>query len=274
MAAHFNDAVVWITGGGSGIGLALALEFAGQGARVAVSGRRKERLDEAVQAIEAAGGAGLAVPCDVTNDDEVKAAVAEVVAGFGRLDVAVANAGFGCMGRFEELSDAEWRRQMDVNVLGAVSTARWALPELRKTGGRLALIGSVMAMMAAPKSSAYCASKFALRGIGLCLAQELAGSGVSCTTIHPGFVESDIAKVDNLNRPRPDRKDKRPSNVMWPADKAARVMVKAIRKRKVEHVFTGHGKLGAFLGQHTPGLVHFAMTRTPVTRAQPDKNAT
>ncbi|MEO1269218.1 MAG: SDR family NAD(P)-dependent oxidoreductase [Myxococcota bacterium] len=270
----FRDAAVWITGGGSGIGLALAQEFAKRGARVAVSGRRQERLEEAVRAIEAAGGCGLAVPCDVTDDGAVHDAVAAVVAEWGRLDVAVANAGFGCVGRFEDLSDADWKRQMDVNVLGAVSTARWALPELRKTGGRVALISSVMALMAAPRSSAYCASKFALRGIGLCLSQELAGSGVSCTTIHPGFVESEISQVDNSNQHRADWKDKRPAAVMWPADKAARVMVRAIERRKVEYVFTGHGKLGAFLGQHFPGLVHVAMTRFPSNTDTFDKTST
>lgn len=257
----FAGKVAWITGGGTGIGRALAEEFARCGADVAVSGRRADRLEETCAAIRALGRRALAVPCDVTDDAAVHEAVARIVAEFGRLDIAVANAGFSVMGRLEDLSDDEWRRQIDINVLGVVRTARQALPELRKTAGRLALIGSVSGHLCIPRSSAYSASKFAVRAIGLTLAQELAGSGVSCTTLHPGFVESEIARVDNAGRHHPERKDPRPHALMWSAEHAAKVMVRAIRRRKREVVFTGHGKLGAFLGRHAPALVHLAVTR-------------
>jgi NAD(P)-dependent dehydrogenase (short-subunit alcohol dehydrogenase family) len=258
---HFDGLVVWITGGGSGIGRALAREFARQGADVAVSGRRTDRIQETVAEIEGLGRRGLAVTCDVRDDAVVSTAVAAVVSHFGRLDVAVANAGMGVMGRFEQLSDAEWHRQFDVNVFGVINTARHALPELRKTGGRLALVGSVAAMLCAPRSGAYSASKFALRAIGLTLSQELHGSGVTCTTIHPGFVASEIAQVDNQGRFEARRKDRRPRLLIWPTDRAARRMVRAIDQRRREYVFTAHGKIGAWLGRHLPGMVHFIMTR-------------
>ena len=93
------------------------------------------------------------------------------------------------------------------------------------------------------------------------LAQELHGSGVSCTTIYPGFVESEIAQVGADGRFDPARVDKRPKKMMWTGDKAAKVIWAAVMKRKREFVFTGHGKLGAFMGRHFPGFVHFAMTR-------------
>ena len=115
--------------------------------------------------------------------------------------------------------------------------------------------------MPAPKTGAYTASKYALRAIGQTLSMELAGSGVTCTLLHPGFVESEIARVDNDGKHHPDREDKRPRQLMWPADRAARAMVDALHARKREMVFTGHGKVGAFLGQHMPGLVHLALTR-------------
>jgi NAD(P)-dependent dehydrogenase (short-subunit alcohol dehydrogenase family) len=154
-----------------------------------------------------------------------------------------------------------WRRQLDVNVIGVVNTAKAAIPALEKTKGRLALVSSVMGMVAMPGQAPYVASKFAVRGLGLVLAQELHGTGVTCTTIYPGFVESEIAQVDAFGQLAPGRVDKRPKNLMWSADRAARVMVKAMLARKREYVFTGHGKLGAFLGRHLPALVHFAMTR-------------
>ena len=261
MARRFENQVVWITGGGSGIGRALALAFAEEGAAVAVSGRREERLQEVVQALEERGARGLAVRCDVTDEASVAEAVQKVVRTLGGLDVAVANAGFSVAGRIEKLSAADWRRQLDVNVIGVAMTARYALPHLRKSKGRLAIVGSVVSMMATPGLGAYAASKYAVRAIGQALAAELHGSGVSCTLLHPGFIESEIAQVDNQGRFDATREDKRPKNPLWPADRAARSMVGAIARRKREYVFTGHGKVGAFAGRHMPGLVHFGITR-------------
>lgn len=261
MAKRFDNQVVWITGGGSGIGRALALAFAKEGAAVAVSGRREDRLQAVVGEIEAAGRKGLAVRCDVTDEASVAEAVQKVVRALGGLDVAVANAGFSVAGRIEKLSAADWRRQLDVNVIGVAMTARYSLPHLRERKGRLVLIGSVASMMPTPGVGAYSASKYAVRAIGQALAAELHGSGVTCTTIHPGYIESEIAQVDNQGRFDPERDDRRPKNLMWPADRAARVMIDAIAKRKREYTFTGHGKLGAFAGRHMPGLLHFGMTR-------------
>lgn len=263
---RFDGQVAWVTGGGSGIGRALALELAREGADVAVSGRRVERLEEVAAEIGALGRRGLAVACDVTDEGEVAAAVAQVVGELGRLDVAVANAGYSVTGRFEKLTAADWRRQLDVNVVGTAVTLRAALPHLREAGGRAAIVASVAGMVAMPSQGPYCASKFAVRAMGLSLSAELHGSGVSCTTIHPGFVESEIAQVDNAGRFDGSRADKRPAKLMWPADKAARVMARAIHKRKREHVFTMHGKVGGWLGRHAPGVVHFAMTRGSARR--------
>lgn len=256
-----QEHVVWITGGGSGLGRAMAVEFARRGADVAVSGRRVDRLEEAAAAVRGLGRRALALPCDVTDDADVARAAAAVTGALGRLDVAVANAGFAVMGRFEALSDAEWRRQFDTNVFGLVSTARHALPALRASGGRLALVSSVSGMLATPQGAAYSASKYAVRAIGQTLAIELAGSGVSCTTISPGFVASEIAQVDNAGVYDPARKDRRPGRLMWPTERAAAVMVAAIVRREREFVFTGHGRIAGWLGRHAPGLWHLLMTR-------------
>jgi NAD(P)-dependent dehydrogenase (short-subunit alcohol dehydrogenase family) len=138
---------VWITGGGSGIGRALALELAARGADVAVSGRRAERLAEVASAIDELGRRGLAIPCDVTDEAQVAAAADEAAKLFGGLDVAVANAGFSVSGPVETLDAEDWRRQLDVNVVGAAITAKHALQHLRPTRGRLAFVGSVAAFL-------------------------------------------------------------------------------------------------------------------------------
>lgn len=258
---QFAGKGVWITGASSGIGRHLALEFARRGADVAVSARRIDRLEAVADEIRKMGCRAAAIVCDVTDEHAVEHAVSDVIVQLGKLDVAVANAGFAVAGRLEDLNAAAWRRQLDTNVVGVAVTARFAIPELRKTQGRLALVGSVCALMPSPKAGLYTASKYAVRAIGQTASMELAGSGVSCTTIHPGFVDSDIGRVDNQGVFHPERSDKRPQKLMWATEKAARVMVDAINKRKREYVFTGHGKFGAFVGQHLPGLLHFAQTR-------------
>ncbi len=258
---RFDGLVVWITGAGSGIGRALAIELARQGATIAVSGRRRANLDDVVHAIEAIAGRALAVPCDVTDETSLADAVRAIGRELGRLDVVVANAGFSVAAPIRALTKDDWRRQLDTNVIGAALTASCALPALEKTRGRVVFVASVSAFVPAPRVGAYSASKAALRSIGQTLDLELAGSGVSVTLIHPGFVESEIAQVDNLGVHDPSRADKRPKNLMWPADRAARVMADAIWARKHEFVFTGHGRVGAFVGQHLPGVLRLAMTR-------------
>jgi NAD(P)-dependent dehydrogenase (short-subunit alcohol dehydrogenase family) len=211
--------------------------------------------------VTALGRRGIAVSCDVTDDESVAAAVERVVTELGALDIAVANAGWAVNGRIVDTTAEQWRKQLDVNVVGAAITARHAIPHLEKSKGRLALVGSVAAFLGLAGNGAYSASKWAIRAIGQTLSIELAKTGVSCTTIHPGFVESEIAMVDNEGVFRENKKDRRPKKLMWSADAAARTMASAIYRRKREHVFTNHGKLGAFVGQHFPGLAVFTMGR-------------
>lgn len=261
MSKRFQNKVVWITGGGTGIGRAMAIEFARQGARLVLSGRRLEKLEQTCEELNELGAEALPVVCDVTVEVEVAAAVETIVEHFGQLDVAVANAGFSVSGRVEELSADDWRRQFDVNVVGAAITAKHALSALRETEGRMVLIGSVAGEVVVPGVGAYHASKYAVRALGQVLAMETKPQGVSTTLIQPGFVESDIAKVDNEGTFREEWDDKRPQQFMWDTDRAAKVIVDAIYKRKREYTFTLHGKAAAFLGRHAPGLVHFAVTR-------------
>lgn len=259
--AKLTGLVAWVTGAGTGIGKALAIELARRGAAVALSGRRRDRLGEVAREVEALGVRAMVVPLDVTDEQATADAAKGIVTALGRLDIAIANAGFGASGRIMSLGADVWRKQLDVNVIGVVNTIRAAVPELEKTKGRMALISSVMGLMTTTGQGPYAASKFAVRAIGLTLAQELHGSGVSCTTVHPGFVESEIGQVDVNGVFDASRTDKRPAKFMWTAERAARVTVDAILERKREYVFTKLGRVAGFLGQHFPGLVHFAMTR-------------
>lgn len=255
--SKFDNQVVWITGASSGIGKALALSFAKEGANLALSARRKDQLELLAESLKVYNTDAFVIPCDVTKEEQVEIAMLAIIDHFGKLDVAVANAGFGVLGKVEELHAADWSRQFETNVTGLAITAKNAIPHLKKTKGRLALIGSVAAYLSLPGGAAYGASKAAVKAIGDTLRLELIDDGVSCTTLHPGFVESNIARIDNLGEFDPSRTDKRPANLIWPTDKAADVMLKAIYKRKGDFVFTGHGRIMVFLAKYFPGPAYF-----------------
>ncbi len=254
MGERFAGKVFWITGGGSGLGAALAIAAAKEGAIIAISGRRKARLDEVIDALEHEGCKALGLPCDVTDPGQLQSCVEEIVSRFGAIDVAIANAGFAVSGQVLDHEPEDWQRQFDTNVIGATMTIRAAMPELLKTKGRAVLMSSVASMFTYPSGGAYCASKAALRAIGQALSIELHGTGVSCTTIHPGFVESEIGKVDNHGRFDPSRKDPRPAALLWKSDKAAKVMLKAIYKRRREFTFTAHGIIATWISRYAPSL--------------------
>lgn len=265
-ARRLDGKVAWITGATSGIGRASALELARRGAPLALSGRREDRLHEVAAQARTLGVETIVVPCDVCDESALRTVVARIEDRFGQLDIAFANAGFTVGGRVDELTGDDWRRQLETNVVGAAMTARHALPALRRTQGRIAFTGSVAAFLPAPAFAPYHCSKHALRAMGLTLSAELAGTGVSCTMVHPGFVESEINQVDNEGRFDPSREDKRPRALMWPTDRAARVIVEAIAARRREVVFTRHGRVSAWLGQHAPWLLHAVMASGAMRR--------
>jgi short-subunit dehydrogenase len=250
---------VWITGASSGIGKEMAIQYAKKGLNVVVSARRTNLLVALQDEINTRGGNAFAVACDVTDTASIEKCVQQIVLKYGQLDIVVANAGCVVLGFMEELTESDWQRQLNINVIGLAMTVKHALPELKKTKGRLALIGSVAAYVPNPMVGAYGASKAAVHNIGETLQVELKGTGVSCTTIHPGFVDSNITRVDNDGNFNPEATDPRPANLMWPTDKAVKEMIKTIEKRKKVKVITGHGKVFVFLGRFFPGIARVLM---------------
>lgn len=259
---------VFVTGGSSGIGAALAKEFARRGARVVIAARSGHRLEAVREEIRRGGGWAEAVVSDVTDDASVVSAVDRAVALLGGLDVVVANAGFGVVGKVEELDLDDFRRQFETNVFGVLRTVKAAVPHLKKSRGVLAIMGSVSGYLAVPGSAPYSMSKFAVRALAESLRGELAPYGVSVVLVSPGFVESNIRRVDNRGVLHEDAPDSAPARLVMPAAKAARIMVRAILKRQAEVVVTGHGKLAVFLARHFPGLVR-RLTAQTHARGQP-----
>ncbi len=257
MAGRFQGRSVFITGASSGIGEALAHAFAFEGARLALAARTLERLESIRQELNPTGAEVLALKCDVTRPDSLEDAVAKTVEAFGGIDVAVANAGFGVTGVFQNLNTADFRRQFETNVFGLLDTIYAVLPHLRASRGRLALISSVSGRVGSPGSTPYAASKFAVTGLAESIYYDLRADGISVTCIEPGFVESKIRMTDNAGRFHEDWNDPVPPWLVVPRDRAARAMVSAIYKRKPEAVITGHGKLAVWTVRHFPRTVRF-----------------
>jgi NAD(P)-dependent dehydrogenase (short-subunit alcohol dehydrogenase family) len=252
---RFAGKTALITGASAGIGRALALEFAREGANVAVAARRLELLETLARDIEGLGRKALPIRCDVTREDEVRAAVARAVATFGTVDVVVANAGFGVVGPVDELSMDDFRRQFDTNIYGVLHTVKAAIPELEKSRGRLALIGSVSGHLTVPGTGAYSMSKFAVRSLADALTHELRPKGVAVTLVSPGFIESDFRQVDNKGVHHPGQGDPYPKWIVMRTGTAARKIVRAIARGRREIILTGHGKLAVFLQRHFPWAV-------------------
>ena len=181
---------ILVTGGGRGIGRAIALAFAEPGATVAVAGRTVAQLVETTRAIEARGARAFAIEMDITDE-------AAVTRGFESLrgstvDVLVNNAGAGGGEPIDATDTASWRRIVDTNVWGTFLVSRHAVP-LMRDGGRIINLSSVLGRFGVPGYTAYCASKHAVIGFTRALALEVVGRGVTVNAICPGWVDTDMA---------------------------------------------------------------------------------
>ena len=267
------DEVVLITGASSGIGEALAREYARRGARVALLARRGDKLAALCDELNAQGSAGggtraIALTADVTRIDDLDAAVRRALDEFGGINVVIANAGGGVLGNFKRLTDDDYRAQFELNVMGVVHTLRASLAPLERSGGSFAVVSSVMAYLAMPDASPYSVSKAAARSLAESLRVDLAPLGVSVTHVAPGFINTELRRVDAEGKRDPNGKDPVPDWLQMPAPVAARKIVGAIRCRRRELVLTGVGKLGVFFAMHFPGLTAWVLRAGALSRGR------
>jgi meso-butanediol dehydrogenase / (S,S)-butanediol dehydrogenase / diacetyl reductase len=181
--------VVLITGGGTGIGAAVAHRFVAEGASVVLMGRRAELVERV-----AAEVGGEAVCGDAADPDDARSAVERAVERFGGLDVVVANAGQGTMNLAHETTDEQWSENLRANATTAFCTMRAALPQLIERRGSAVLISSVAGILAGPRIAAYTTSKHALIGLTRSLARDYGPYGVRVNAICPGWVRTDVTE--------------------------------------------------------------------------------
>lgn len=262
--------IALVTGASSGIGQATALELVKRGYAVAFVARRKEKLNEIVEQVNRQGGKALAVVCDVTDRNSLAQAVRQTQSQLGTISAVVANAGFGVVGTVENLSPEDFARQFETNIYGVIHTVKATLADLKITRGNLAIVGSVNGYVSLPGNSPYAMSKYAVRALAESLYHELKPEGVSVTYVAPGFIVSEIRKIDNRGKLHDRAKDPIPMWIQMPAPLAAKKLVRALLKRKPEVIITFHGKLAVWLQRHFPWLLRTLLTAFSVkARRQP-----
>ena len=193
MAQRGADRVFLITGASSGIGEATARAAAEEGFRLVLAARSADRLEALADELGGPGRA-IAVPCDVTDEAQQRAMLDGAQEAFGGIDVVLANAGRGVKANDPE----DWRGMIELNVLGAVMTAKLSEEALRASGGHLVILGSAAGRRPIP-GSVYGATKWAMTGLGYNMREALKGAGVRVTLIEPGMVDTPF-----FDEPKPD----------------------------------------------------------------------
>jgi len=192
MPKTFENKVVLITGGTTGIGRATAVAFAREGAKVVISGRRKTEGAETLALVEKAGGKGLFVQSDVSDEAQVKALVQTVLDTFGRLDIAFNNAGIeGTLGPLTEATTEYYSRVFDINVKGVFLSMKYEIPAMLKSGGgSIVNTSSVAGSVGLSNMGLYVATKHAVNGLTKVAALETAKQGIRVNTVSPAAIET------------------------------------------------------------------------------------
>jgi short-subunit dehydrogenase len=251
----FTNRVAIITGASSGIGRALAVALAAQGARVGVTARRSDFLESLVQEIRTKGGTIEAAPADVEDRQALLAAVHDLAAKLGPVDLMIANAGVGFHTGANPMNVPGVEQMTRVNFLGTVYAFESVLPEMLKRGsGHIVAIASLAAYKGLPGAAAYCATKAAVKNYCEALRVELYGKGVAVTCVCPGFIDTPMT----VNNPKP-------MPFLMTADEGARRILRALERKPAVFDFPKPMKFLMWLSRWAPDRM--IAKRVPITAA-------
>jgi len=243
------DRVVLITGASSGIGRATAMEFAKLKCKIAICARREDRLKELAATI---GNDCFYRAFDIRNREEIEKFVADVHARWGRLDVLLANAGYGYLARVDEIDPLEMQQIWEVNFLGTLYAVQNVIPHMKeRKEGHIVIISSVVGRYALPVMSAYCATKFAQVALGESLRPELRESNIGVTLVYPGYTQTEFGQAQHNPGNRPRNLTRRGQN----PEVIARAIIQAVRKNKKEIYPNFQGSIFAHAGLYMPWLL-------------------
>jgi short-subunit dehydrogenase len=244
---------VIITGASSGIGEALAYEYAGLGYNLVLIARRLDKLEHVASSCRSQGVKVSVLRADVTDPNFEVLLKSQIKADM-KIAVAIANAGAGAAGRIEKLSFADYERNLQTNVMGVIRTVQAVLPHLESSCGRLVIMGSLNSYLALPLGSPYNMGKFAVRALAEGLSIELAPKNISVSLICPGPVKSEILQKNNAGVLISTSTDQMGTRHFLSAEKAAARIAKGVRRKKREVFLTWDSRLLVALHRHMPGI--------------------
>ena len=260
MKQTLRDKVLVVTGASAGIGRAAALEAALRGARVVLSARREERLHQAVMEIREAGGSALAHKADVSSRKDVEELVAHALEAFGRVDVFLANAGYGFLWPAADLSEEEHRRIFEVNYWGTVHCVRAVVPVFRKQGGgHLLITSSFVGKIGLPWYGPYSATKAAQDALATALRLELEPEGIQVSSVYPIGTLTEFHQVSARITGKPGAFRNTPSFFMQTARHVGRRIARCLEKPVPEVWPSGLSRCLAALGVLSPRLTRFLL---------------
>ncbi len=249
-----KNKVIVITGASSGIGRALAKEFASQGAWLSLGARRTELLEQLRK--ELPETEILIQKTDVSIESDCRQLIDETIKRYGQIDVLINNAGISMRAVFEDVDLKVIKQLMDVNFYGTVYCTKFALPYLLKTKGSLVGVISIAGYVGLPGRSGYSASKFAIRGFLDTVRIENLKSGLHVLVAAPGFTTSEVRKSALTSNGLHQGETPRNENNMMSAEECARHILNAVKKRKRQLILTfAEGKLTVFVGKFFPAFL-------------------
>jgi len=254
---NLQNKVVWITGASSGIGEALAHEFAKEGAKLVLSARRIEELERVKKNLNLSDDSVLSIPIDMLKPEDFSAKTQAVLAHFGRIDVLVPNAGVSQREKFLDIAPDDFKKLMDTNFTNVVLLTREVLPHLlaQKTSGIL-VTSSVSGKIGTAYRTFYCASKHAIQGFFDGLRGEVWRDGMQVTVACPGYIKTNISFNAIAKDGKPFGKMDQNQAKGIPADVCARKMVNAFKAGKHEVMIAGFMEtLGTYLKRFAPALL-------------------
>lgn len=250
----YSNKVVIITGASSGIGKALALEFASRGANLVLAARRIEKLKQLEERLQ--GVDTLSISTDVTVESDCKKMIDAAVKRFSRIDILVNNAGISMRALFDDLDMDVMRSVMDVNFWGTVYCTKYALPHIQESKGSIVGVISIAGHVGLPARTAYSASKFAVRGFLDTIRIENLKKGVHVLVAAPGFTASEIREQALNADGNKQGSSPRDEGKMMSAERCAELIVNAVKRRKRTLVMTLlEGKITVLLSKFFPKLL-------------------
>ncbi len=251
-----KDKVVIITGASSGIGKALAIEFASRGAHLVLAARQYVALCELTESlINKYGIQAVAVQCDVSVEDDCSHLVKQTILTFNQIDILVNNAGITMRALFKDVDLKVLKSVMDVNFWGTVYCTKYALPHIQKTKGSIVGVSSIAGYKGLPGRSGYSASKFAINGFLDSLREENLKTGVHVMTACPGFTASNIRNTALAKDGSQQGESTLDEGKMMTAEAVAKIITDGVENRSRTLIMTGEGKLIVLLNKFFPALM-------------------